>query len=277
MKRHERSEGRQSRLCKKQIPIRSLPRQHCKESASWLPLATRKLLNTSYPAFSPSVVAVDGTTLYVNPNGTYFQETGWQDSGSGISSVEPEPAFQEGVVPASITTTSRAIPTWLSIQDLATGVQKYKLLCGSQENASTELLVHFGRYKFINSLLGRVDCDRRTQGRTLEGSASLGNKAPLGNQTLPASTVSPQTTFMTSLLGTTARTAPVQITTWSPAVAARSPTYSFPTSWPIPKTRGPAKGRTTCGAIPPTGPDTVHPRPGRTCFPQAAPAGDQRR
>ncbi len=60
-----------------------------------------------YPAFSPNVVAVGGTSLTLNGDGSYGSETGWGynsaaaggfiGSGGGISLYEPEPAYQEGV------------------------------------------------------------------------------------------------------------------------------------------------------------------------------------
>jgi subtilase family serine protease len=50
-----------------------------------------------YPAYSPNVVAVGGTTLHVSSSGTYESETAWSDSGGGVSSYEPAPAFQAGL------------------------------------------------------------------------------------------------------------------------------------------------------------------------------------
>jgi hypothetical protein len=50
-----------------------------------------------WPASSPNVLAVGGTTLTLNSNGTYGSETAWSDSGGGISSYESEPTFQDGV------------------------------------------------------------------------------------------------------------------------------------------------------------------------------------
>jgi subtilase family serine protease len=48
-----------------------------------------------WPASSPDVLSVGGTTLYLaNSSGTYGGETGWSDSTGGISSYEPEPAYQ---------------------------------------------------------------------------------------------------------------------------------------------------------------------------------------
>jgi len=63
--------------------------------------------DAEYPAFSPNVVAVGGTTLTLNTDGSNNSETGWGydsaaagsfiGSGGGISLYEPEPAYQQGV------------------------------------------------------------------------------------------------------------------------------------------------------------------------------------
>src|SRR5205814_2348595 len=60
-----------------------------------------------YPAFSPNVVAVGGTSLTLNSDNSYNSETGWGyfadsmgvaiGSGGGISLFEGEPAYQQGV------------------------------------------------------------------------------------------------------------------------------------------------------------------------------------
>jgi subtilase family serine protease len=43
---------------------------------------------TSWPATSPNVLAVGGTTLNVSSNGTYIGETAWSGSGGGVSFLE---------------------------------------------------------------------------------------------------------------------------------------------------------------------------------------------
>ena len=48
----------------------------------------------AYPASSPDVIGVGGTTLSLNTNGTYKTETVWAGSGGGISAYEHEPLFQ---------------------------------------------------------------------------------------------------------------------------------------------------------------------------------------
>ena len=47
-----------------------------------------------YPASSPYVVGVGGTTLNLNSAGGVSSETAWSDSGGGPSTVENEPAYQ---------------------------------------------------------------------------------------------------------------------------------------------------------------------------------------
>jgi subtilase family serine protease len=47
----------------------------------------------AYPAASPDVIGVGGTTLTL-ANGNYHSETAWSGSGGGISAIEREPAFQ---------------------------------------------------------------------------------------------------------------------------------------------------------------------------------------
>jgi subtilase family serine protease len=51
----------------------------------------------SYPAASPNVLAVGGTTLTLTASGNYGSETPWSDSGGGVSQFESEPSYQEGV------------------------------------------------------------------------------------------------------------------------------------------------------------------------------------
>ncbi len=50
-----------------------------------------------YPAASPNVVGVGGTTLRLATGGGYGNEIGWSDSGGGLSAIEAKPAFQSSV------------------------------------------------------------------------------------------------------------------------------------------------------------------------------------
>ncbi len=80
-----------------------------------------------YPAYSPNVVSVGGTSLTVNGDNSYNSETGWGynsasvgafiGSGGGISQYEPEPAYQQAVQ----STGSRTTPDVSLVADPATG------------------------------------------------------------------------------------------------------------------------------------------------------------
>ncbi len=80
-----------------------------------------------YPAFSPNVVAVGGTSLSLNADGSYNTETGWGyyanqlgtfiGSGGGVSQYESEPGYQQGVQ----STGSRNFADVSFIADPATG------------------------------------------------------------------------------------------------------------------------------------------------------------
>ena len=84
--------------------------------------------NPEYPAFSPNVVAVGGTSLYLNADNSYKNETGWGyysnslgvaiGGGGGVSLYEPEPAFQQGAQSTGFRTT----PDVSMVADPATGV-----------------------------------------------------------------------------------------------------------------------------------------------------------
>jgi Putative Ig domain len=76
----------------------------------------------SYPAFSPNVLAVGGTTLHVDGNGNYSSESGWSSGGGGISPFEPQPAYQGSLTQVS---PHRAIPDVSFDADPATGVSIY--------------------------------------------------------------------------------------------------------------------------------------------------------
>jgi hypothetical protein len=80
-----------------------------------------------YPAFSPNVVAVGGTSLTLNADNSYNSETGWGyysdtlgtfiGSGGGISQFEAEPAYQQGVQSLG----NRTTPDVPLVADPATG------------------------------------------------------------------------------------------------------------------------------------------------------------
>ena len=50
-----------------------------------------------YPASSPNVLGVGGTTLTIDSSGDYQSESAWSGSGGGVSAYEPLPSYQDGV------------------------------------------------------------------------------------------------------------------------------------------------------------------------------------
>ena len=53
-----------------------------------------------YPAYSPNVIGVGGTTLTLNANGTYGSEAAWSGSCGGKSAHESEPSYQTSAAAA---------------------------------------------------------------------------------------------------------------------------------------------------------------------------------
>ena len=127
-----------------------------------------------YPAYSPNVIAVGGTSLTLNSNGTYVSETGWADSGGGISTQEAIPSYQVGNI-NGLSSTRRAAPDVSMDADPNTGVYVYDsyYLSGSYlEVGGTSLATPMwaGLIAIAN------------QGRVLNGLGTLNG----ATQTLPA-------------------------------------------------------------------------------------------
>lgn len=103
-----------------------------------------------FPASSPYVTAVGGTSEAIAANGSYLFETGWEDilaqvkngaytapppgnlygggAGGGVSTNFAEPAYQKGVVPTSLATSAdgtpgRVVPDIADLADPYTGFQ----------------------------------------------------------------------------------------------------------------------------------------------------------
>jgi hypothetical protein len=73
-----------------------------------------------WPAYSPDVLAVGGTSLYTTQgsSGTvYDHENGWSGGGGGVSIYEPQPAFQSG-----LSYSARSTPDVSMDADVNTGV-----------------------------------------------------------------------------------------------------------------------------------------------------------
>lgn len=74
----------------------------------------------SYPAASPNVVAVGGTSVATDSSGAFVGETGWSGSGGGVSAYEPAPSYQ-----SSLGLSRRGVPDISADADPYTGVCVY--------------------------------------------------------------------------------------------------------------------------------------------------------
>lgn len=68
--------------------------------------------SVEYPASSPEVIAVGGTSLFVNSSYNYVTELAWDAGGGGTSNLEPAPTWQfnDLAVPTGSTAGLRAVP-----------------------------------------------------------------------------------------------------------------------------------------------------------------------
>ena len=136
-----------------------------------------------YPAFSPNVVAVGGTSLNLNADNSYNSETGWGyqsdsvgafiGSGGGISMYEPEPAYQMAVQSTGMRTT----PDVSLVADPATGAwvaDPYNL------GADNPFEVVGGTSLSAPAWAGLVALVN--QGRAAAGEASLDSSSPTETQ-----------------------------------------------------------------------------------------------
>ena len=80
-----------------------------------------------YPATSPRVVAVGGTSLSTSTNSRGWTEKAWSGAGSGCSSDETKPSFQSSVTACS----KRATADVSAVADPNTGVAVYQTYGGS--------------------------------------------------------------------------------------------------------------------------------------------------
>jgi subtilase family serine protease len=125
-----------------------------------------------WPASSPNVVAVGGTTLTLNSDGTYSSESGWNGTSGGYSQVETEPTYQDIVQ----STGYRSVPDVAYDADPNTGVavydsDPYEGVSGWQEVGGTSE----GAPQWA-ALIAIAD-----QGRVIDGKSTLDG----ASQTLP--------------------------------------------------------------------------------------------
>ncbi len=146
------------------------------------------LAGASYPAASPNVLSVGGTTLLLSRSGAYLSESAWSDSGGGYSKYEPEPSYQAKVQDTGY----KATPDVAFDGDPNTGVQVYVTL--PTRNGTQGSWLTFGGTSVGSpswaGIIAIVD-----QGRAL-ASPSLGSLDG-STQTLPALYAAPSSDFHT--------------------------------------------------------------------------------
>jgi hypothetical protein len=161
-----------------------------------------------YPAISPNVVSVGGTTLHLGAGGTYLGESGWSGSGGGVSNQETQPTYQKGVVTQS--GTYRTNPDVAYDADPNTGFSVYDTF----NNAASRPWEQFGGTSDAApqwaGLIAIAD-----QGRILAGESPLDGPS----QTLPLFYALPAADFHDITSG---------VSTGSPAEAA-GPGYDLVT------------------------------------------------
>jgi len=137
-----------------------------------------------YPAFSPNVLAVGGTTLTLDASYNITNETGWSGSGGGISQYVPQPNYQAGI--ATQSTVYRTIPDVSFDANPSTGAAIYD----SYNNGTTTPWSRIGGTSFSApswaALIAIAD-----QGRTLNGLPTLDGRGG----TLPAIYAMPSSNF----------------------------------------------------------------------------------
>ena len=135
-----------------------------------------------YPATSPNVVSVGGTTLNLSSSGAYSSESAWIDSGGGYSQYESEPSYQESIQQTGL----RSTPDVAFDGSPNTGVEVY----------STDPTTGQGSWQVVGGtsvgapawagIIAIVD-----QGRAISGKGSLDGP----KQTLPSLYAAPSTSF----------------------------------------------------------------------------------
>lgn len=80
---------------------------------------------TIWPAASPNVLAIGGTTLNIDSSGDYLSESGWSGSGGGVSLYESQPTYQSQSGLVTQNTTQRTSPDVAFDANPNTGVAVY--------------------------------------------------------------------------------------------------------------------------------------------------------
>jgi len=198
-----------------------------------------------YPAASPYVLGVGGTSVQLDANNNVFSESGWVDTGSSsggsVSAYEPRPAYQPATYSNGTTTgialTGRGVPdvsydadadNGVSVYDSAVGVGWYRVggtSCGAPQWASIAALADQVRAQNGLSALGTADVH----------AALYANPADLRDITVGTSTGTPNYTAGTGydlVTGLGSPQVPLVVSTLAGSTAAVPATP--PSVWAIP-------------------------------------------
>ena len=124
-----------------------------------------------YPAMSPNVVAIGGTSLRLGKGGVAI-ESAWGRSGGGVSAYQARPAYQAGIV--TQTTKKRATPDVALVSDPATGLA----VCDSKANGAKTPWVAYGGTSIATPQWAAIAAIV-AQGRALRGAAPLDGRKEL--------------------------------------------------------------------------------------------------
>jgi len=119
-----------------------------------------------WPAVSPNVLAVGGTTLNVSTSGTYISESAWSDSGGGYSRYESEPSYQSSVQSSK----TRSNPDVAYDASPSTGFAVYDTVASSGQSGWFEVGGTSAGAPQWAALVAIAD-----QGRVLAGKTTLAN------------------------------------------------------------------------------------------------------
>ena len=125
-----------------------------------------------YPASSPNVLGVGGTSLTLGPGGVVEAETAWSKSGAGISRYSTQPGYQRMIQ----RTGRKGTPDVAFLGDPATGVRVYHTPPGAVEGSWRVMAGTSLGAPAWAAVMAIV-----AQGRALEGKPSLDGPS----QTLP--------------------------------------------------------------------------------------------
>jgi subtilase family serine protease len=142
----------------------------------------------SWPAISPNVVSVGGTTLQLDSAGNILSETGWSGSGGGISLYESKPSYQ-----SALSYTMRSNPDLAYDADPATGFPVYDSYGYNGKSGWIQVGGTSAGAPQTAAMVAIAD-----QGRKLAGNGSLDG----ASQTLPAIYNAPAGTFHDIVSGT---------------------------------------------------------------------------